>query len=105
MSSNDAVRTLQLRRYELVPGSIDDFIAWFTSTVVPAREALGFRIEFALADREANEFVWAVSTPGNEEAFRARETRYLDSGERAAAFAGEPQRVAVYHVRFAEVIL
>ncbi|MBF4461322.1 hypothetical protein ITJ46_02055 [Rathayibacter sp. VKM Ac-2878] len=86
-------------------GVMDDFLAWFPARIVPARHAHGFRIEFAYADREANEFVWAVSTPGDAEAFAAIEKTYLASPERDAAFAGEPQRVAVHHVRLIEPLL
>lgn len=105
MSDAAETRTIQLRRYELVDGVIDEFLAWFRARIVPAREALGFRIEFAYADREVNEFVWAVSTPGDAESFLAIEKTYMDSPERAAAFAGEPKRVAVHHVRLVERIV
>lgn len=104
MSDAAETRTIQLRRYELVDGVMDDFLAWFPEWIVPARAAHGFRIEFAYADREVNEFVWAVSTPGDAEAFAAIEERYLVSPERDAAFAGQPKRVAVHHVRLVERI-
>lgn len=105
MSDDAATTTTQLRRYELVDGVLDDFLVWFRARIVPAREAHGFTIEFAFADREVNEFVWAVSLPGDAEAFRAVEKTYLESPEREAAFAGEPTRVAVHHVRLVERIL
>ncbi|KZX20684.1 hypothetical protein EV639_106171 [Rathayibacter tanaceti] len=78
---------------------MDDFLAWFPEWIVPAREAHGFRIEFAYADRGANEFVWAVNTAGDAAAFAAVETSSLASPERDAAYAGQPQRRAVQHVR------
>ncbi|ROP56861.1 MULTISPECIES: NIPSNAP family protein [unclassified Rathayibacter] len=98
-------RTVQLRRYELVDGVMDDFLAWYRAKIVPARAAHGFTIEFAYADREVNEFVWAVSTPGDAEAFAEIEKAYLASPEREAAFACEPTRVAVHHVRLVERIV
>ena len=101
----DSSKTVQLRRYELVEGVLDDFVAWFTSTLIPARLSEGFEIEFAYADRDANEFVWAVSTPGDADAFAEIERAYLASPEREAAFAGEPTRVAVHHVRLVERIV
>lgn len=105
MSDAAENRTIQLRRYELVDGVIDDFLAWYEAKIVPAREAHGFTIEFAYADREVNEFVWAVSLPGDAEEFLAIEKAYLESPERDAAFAGEPKRVAVHHVRLIERIV
>ncbi|KQQ05666.1 MULTISPECIES: NIPSNAP family protein [unclassified Rathayibacter] len=104
MSDTDEARTIQLRRYELVDGVMDDFLAWYRARIIAAREAHGFRIEFAYADREVNEFVWAVSAPGDAAAFAELESVYLASPEREAAFAGEPTRVAVHHIRLIERI-
>jgi hypothetical protein len=105
--TDDAVpeKTVQLRRYELAPGVLDDFVAWFTSRLVPARTSSGFTVEFAYADREVEQFTWAVSAPGDAEAFLALEADYLVSDARAQAFAGEPTRVAVSHVRLVEPVL
>ncbi|GAA4267162.1 hypothetical protein [Frondihabitans peucedani] len=83
-------RTVQLRRYVLVDGLLDDFTAWWRSRLVPARRAYGFDIEFSYALPETSEFVWAVSLPGDADAFRAVEADYLASPERAAAFDGQP---------------
>ncbi|WP_085476168.1 NIPSNAP family protein [Rathayibacter oskolensis] len=105
MSDAAETRTIQLRRYELVDGVMDDFLAWYTAKIIPAREAHGFRIEFAYADREVNEFIWAVSAPGDADAYAEIEKTYLASPEREAAFAGEPVRVAVHHVRLIERIV
>jgi hypothetical protein len=88
------MKTIQLRRYTLVDGTYDEFVAWFNEFMPTVRPALGFTIEFAYGIRETNEFVWAVSAPGDADAFRALETVYLASPERAAAFAGQPERVA-----------
>ncbi|NQX25850.1 hypothetical protein HQQ81_00605 [Microbacteriaceae bacterium VKM Ac-2854] len=101
----DATKTIQLRRYEIVEGELDAFIEWFGSTLVPAREAEGFAIEFAYADRDVNEFVWATSTSGDAPTFLAKEAAYMSSESRAKAFAGQPQRVAVYHVRLIEPVV
>jgi hypothetical protein len=88
------MKTIQLRRYVLVDGTYDDFIAWFNKFMPEVRPARGFAIEFAYGIRETNEFIWAVSAPGDADAFRELEAAYLDSPERAAAFAGQPERVA-----------
>lgn len=86
-------RTVQLRRYRLMPGQLPDFVAWFTERVVPVRLAYGFTVEFAYALPESDEFVWAVAVAGDVEGFRAVEARYSASPERAAAFEGVPDRV------------
>jgi hypothetical protein len=92
------MRTIQLRRYTLVEGEYDAFVAWFDEWMPRVRPAAGFVIEFAYGIRETDEFVWAVSAPGDAEAFAALEQAYLDSDARAEAFAGVPQRVAEYNI-------
>jgi len=52
----------QLRRYTIAEGQMDRFVAWFPN-IIPAREAYGFTVDWAYADREHNQFVWSVSTP------------------------------------------
>ncbi|MFF2369967.1 hypothetical protein [Agromyces sp. NPDC058110] len=96
------MKTIQLRRYTLVDGEYDAFVAWWNSTMPSVRPAAGFAIEFAYGVRETNEFVWAVSAEGDQEAFLALEQTYLASDARAAAFDGVPQRVAEYDIRFVE---
>lgn len=92
------MKTVQLRRYTLVDGEYDAFVAWWTEWMPRVRSEAGFTIEFAYGIREANQFVWAVSARGDAEAFVAREQEYLASDARAAAFDGVPQRVAVYDI-------
>ena len=73
------MRTIQLRRYTLVDGEYDAFLAWWQEWMPRVRPAAGFTIEFAYGLPETNEFVWAVSAEGDEEAFLAREQAYLAS--------------------------
>jgi hypothetical protein len=94
------MRTIQLRRYTLVEGEYEAFVAWWEKWMPRVRPAAGFEIEFAYGLPETNEFVWAVSAEGDEEAFLALEKAYLASEARAEAFAGVPQRVAVYDIGF-----
>ena len=96
------MKTIQLRRYTLVDGEYDAFLEWFQGAMPRVRPAAGFTIEFAYGLRETNEFVWAVSTPGDRDAFLALEQAYMASEARAEAFAGVPQRVAEYNVRFVD---
>jgi hypothetical protein len=96
----EGMRTIQLRRYTLVDGEYDAFIAWWEGCMPQVRPAAGFAIEFAYGLPETNEFVWAVSAEGDEEAFLALENDYMESDARAEAFAGVPQRVARYDIAF-----
>jgi len=96
------MRTTQLRRYTLVDGEYEDFVAWWRSTMPVVRAEAGFTVEFAYGVPETNEFVWAVSTEGDEAAFLALEQAYRASDARAAAFDGVPQRIAEYNIRFVE---
>ncbi|MDN3496347.1 hypothetical protein QL996_10445 [Planococcus sp. APC 4015] len=95
------MKTIQLRRYTLVDGEYEAFVAWWLTTMRALRADAGFTVEFAYGVPETNEFVWAVSAEGDEEAFLAREKTYLESDARTAVFDGLPQRVAVYDIRFA----
>ena len=95
-----SMKTIQLRRYTLVDGEYDAFVAWWTEWMPKVRPAAGFAVEFAYGLPETGEFVWAVSAPGDEEAFVALEKEYMASPGRAEAFAGVPQWVAEYNIRF-----
>ena len=94
------METVQLRRYLIEPGRMADFLAWFP-TIVPVREQYGFRVLFALADREHDTFTWAVALDGDEAAFREVEATYSGSAERAAAFETFPHCVAEQEIGFA----
>ncbi|MFC9919778.1 hypothetical protein [Agromyces binzhouensis] len=98
------MKTIQLRRYTLVDGEYDAFVTWWDEWMPRVRGAAGFAIEFAYGIREANQFVWAVSAPGDADAFRALEAEYLASAARAAAFDGVPQRIAVYDIALVDDI-
>ena len=93
------MKTIQLRRYTLVEGEYDAFVAWYAEWMPRVRPAAGFTIEFAYGVPETNEFVWAVSAPGDADAFEALEQAYIASDARAEAFDGVPQRVAEYNIR------
>jgi hypothetical protein len=93
------MKTIQLRRYTLVDGEYDAFVAWWNEWMPKVRPAAGFAIEFAYGLPETNEFVWAVSAEGDAEAFLALEKEYMASAGRAEAFAGVPQRVAEHNIR------
>ncbi|GAA3631372.1 hypothetical protein GCM10022200_12810 [Microbacterium awajiense] len=94
------MKTIQLRRYSLVDGEYEAFIEWWRGSIPQVRADAGFTLEFAYGLPESNEFVWAVSVPGDEDAFLAVEAAYMASDARAAAFDGVPQRIAEYNIRF-----
>ncbi len=98
----DGVETIQLRRYTIAPGRMDDFIAWWRTLIGP-RSQYGFRVLFAYADDEHSEFVWAVAHHGD---FDAAEAEYMASPERAKVFDANPKVVTadvVAKVRSIEV--
>jgi hypothetical protein len=92
---------VQLRRYEIVPGEFDAFLAWFPA-IIPVREKYGFKVLFAYGDREASEFVWAVSHDGD---FDAALEVYNASPERAKVFEGVPTRVAKMHLSMVDEVV
>lgn len=92
--------TIQLRRYELVPELMDQFLEWYPS-VLPVRQQYGFRVLFAFLDRAGCEFTWAVAHDGD---FTAVEQVYMASPERAAVFAGQPVYTVAMHLSRVEAI-
>jgi hypothetical protein len=71
---------VQLRRYQLQPGTTDAFLdAWRAAMVV--RRSYGFEIVAAVVDRDVEQFVWIVRHPDD---FAAAEQEYYDAPERAA---------------------
>ena len=95
-------RTVQLRRYRLFPEVVDEFLEWWASPFFATREAAGFTIEFGVFVPETNEFVWAVSAPGDEAAFEALEAAWAASPERAAIFEGRPKWTSEAQIDFVE---
>jgi hypothetical protein len=92
------LKTVQLRRYEILPGELPAFVSWWSEWMPTVRTDAGFTIEFAYVDEENNEFVWAVSTLTDRAGFEAIEDAYMKSAERARAFDGVPDRTAAKHV-------
>ncbi|GAA1777670.1 hypothetical protein [Agromyces lapidis] len=96
------MKTVQLRRYQIVPGEYEAFVSWFEEKMPPVRRATGFEVEFAYGVPEANEFVWAVSVPGDRAEFERVEAAYVVSPERAAVFEGLPERIASKEISYVE---
>jgi hypothetical protein len=91
--------SVQLRRYEIAPGAMDDFLEAVRGAFV-VREQYGFSVAFALVDEERNEFVWATTHDGD---FAAAETKYYASPERAALPANPADFIDKMHVGMVRV--
>jgi hypothetical protein len=96
--------TVQLRRYRLDPQRSAAFLDWWRREVPPALGAFGLGVPFAYAVPETGEFVWAISHPGDADAFRRAEQEYRASAQRAAAFETIPGGVDEMLVHFAEPV-
>ena len=96
--------TVQLRRYDVEPGRMADFLAWFPG-LAPVRAQYGFRLLFAYADEANDTFTWAVEHDGDEAAFREVEATYNASPERAAVFRTDPASVATMQIGFVRSVL
>jgi hypothetical protein len=84
----------QLRRYEINPGEMEQFLAAWRG-IVPIRAQYGFRVDFAYVNDEVDEFVWAITHDGD---FGAAEAAYYASPERAAADPNPADHIAVMHL-------
>lgn len=71
----------QLRRYQITPGKLDEFVEAWASGVVPLREQFGFRFRGAWSIPESNEFVWIIGYDGPD-GLAAADARYYESDER-----------------------
>ena len=95
--------TVQLRRYQIKTGEMEDFVKWWPN-LLPVRKQFGFEVLFAFVDESTNQFVWAVSHPGDREEFDTAEKRYVESSQRADVFAGVPSRVEETFVTKVDVV-
>jgi hypothetical protein len=72
---------LQLRDYRIRHGQLDAWITAWKAHIVPIREATGFQVMGAWADRDNDRFVWVLRYDGAD-GFRAADARYYASPER-----------------------
>jgi hypothetical protein len=97
-------QTVQLRRYKLIPEERAAFVEWWRREIPPARGKFGFEVLFGYLVPETDEFVWAIAHEGDADTFRQAEQEYIGSPERAAAFAGQPDRVKEMLVHLVEPV-
>jgi len=74
--------TSQLRIYQIKPGKLDDWVAFWQEYVVPARAAHGFRVDGAWVTADG-EFAWVVTHDAKD--FAVADAAYYAGPERAAA--------------------
>jgi hypothetical protein len=67
---NTIVTHTLLRRYNIKPGAWEQFLEVWRRIIV-VRKRHGFKVLFALVDREENMFTWAVSYDGDIDAAAA----------------------------------
>ncbi|MCW2696042.1 MAG: hypothetical protein JWR62_1127 [Modestobacter sp.] len=96
--------TVQLRRYDVEPGRLADFLAWFPG-LAPVRAQYGFRLLFGYADDANSTFTWAVEHDGDEAEFSQVEAAYNASPERAAVFETFPACITATQVGFVRPVL
>ena len=72
----------QLRRYEIKPGEMDDFLVVWRGVKARSWWQFGFRAAFAFVNEDAYEFIWAIARDGDFEAVAERPTTRLRSARR-----------------------
>lgn len=98
------MKTVQLRRYRLHEEHFASFVEWWSRELPTLRINAGFAIEFAYAIAETHEFVWAVSTEGDVDAFERITETYMASDARARVFDGVPDWFVSTTAELVEVI-
>lgn len=69
---------IQLRRYRIKMGRLDQFVTEWRAGVLPLRERFGFSILSAWTIPDRSEFVWILEHPD----FASADQAYYESGDR-----------------------
>lgn len=69
-------KTRQVRKYQIVPEKMDEFVDKFNRLVVPVRRRIGFEVEAAWYNRQNGTFIWIPSIEGTVEEFEALQKEY-----------------------------
>ncbi|NJK43861.1 MAG: NIPSNAP family containing protein [Pleurocapsa sp. SU_196_0] len=72
---------LQLRRYTIHDGELENFVAEWKVLLVPLREKLGFTVLQAYTVPDANQFVWLMGYDGVG-SWEIADRAYFESPER-----------------------
>jgi hypothetical protein len=76
------VMVTELRNYQIIEGSLDQWVEEWRSRIAPIRRELGFSIERVWTVQDESRFVWLLSYPGDWEAFEAADRAYYNSPQR-----------------------
>ncbi len=82
-TSTISLMHLEIRRYKIQSGHLDDFVSAWRQGVVPLREEYGFTFHGAWAVDETDEFVWILGHT-DEQSFESANRRYYDSPARTS---------------------
>lgn len=94
--------TIQLRRYQVVDGRMDDFLNWFPQ-MRAVRESVGFRVLWTYVVPSTNEFVWAIAHDGDQDEFERTVERFRELPERAEALSvGARDWLSAMHEHFVD---
>lgn len=96
--------TYQLRRYELEPDTAQEFVDWVVKTVIPLREAMGYKVHWRYLAEDKTEFTWLVSLDVSTQEFEASDKAWMESPERAEAVLTMPSSLRAIHVKFVTLI-
>ncbi len=77
----------ELRIYTIQPGQLDEWLAYFATTVVPLYPPFGISVLQCWVDRATNQFVWTRRIEGASTVDEARAV--------TEAFSNSPERAAI----------
>ena len=93
---------VQLRRYRIKQGRLEQFITEWTAGVVPLRERYGFTFLGAWSLPESSEFVWVIGYEGD---FNDADRAYYESEERKRLMPDPAVHIEETHHSAAEIVL
>ena len=93
---------VQLRRYLIKQGRLDQFITEWKAGVVPLREKFGFTFLGAWSLPESSEFVWVIGYQGD---FNDADRAYYESDDRKQLIPNPAVHIDETHHSVAEIVL
>ena len=93
---------VQLRRYLIKEGRLDQFITEWKTGVVPLREKFGFIFLGAWSLPESNEFVWVIGCRGD---FNDTDLAYYESDDRKQLIPNPAVHIDETHHSVAEIVI
>ncbi len=77
---------------------------WVVKTVIPLREAMGYKVHWRFLAEDKTEFIWLVSSNVSPEEFEAKDKAWMASPERAEAVINMPASLLAVHTKFVNVV-